>query len=67
MSDFCEKEMLNGYFDGLDKDSPEPSDNRSHSYRHGFRNGRDDLNRLPRDSVSNLRNEAAKAMELDTN
>lgn len=33
-------EMARGYMDGRDLDSPEPSDNRSHSYRHGFMVGR---------------------------
>lgn len=36
------KEMVEGYRDGFDLDNPEPSDNRSHSYRHGFANGRAD-------------------------
>jgi hypothetical protein len=35
-------DMLEGYHDGLDLSSPEPSANRSHSYRHGFANGRSD-------------------------
>lgn len=35
-------EMLEGYRDGRNLDNPEPSDNRSHSYRHGFANGRAD-------------------------
>lgn len=35
-------EMVEGYLDGFDLDNPEPSDNRSHSYRHGFVNGRAD-------------------------
>jgi hypothetical protein len=33
-------DMCHGYMDGRDMDSPEPSANRSHSYRHGFRVGR---------------------------
>lgn len=33
-------EMVQGYFDGLDLTSPQPSANRSRSYRHGFANGR---------------------------
>jgi hypothetical protein len=35
--------MLEGYRDGRNLDNPEPSDNRSHSYRHGFTNGRADI------------------------
>lgn len=31
-----EDEMAEGYRDGRDLSAPEPSSNRSHSYRHGF-------------------------------
>lgn len=41
--DWAEQEMVDGYFDGLNQDNPEPSANRSRSYRHGFQSGRDDL------------------------
>ena len=50
-----EREMMRGLLDGLDADSPEPGDNHSHSYRHGFLNGRDDLNHNPRASAQRLR------------
>lgn len=33
-------EMVLGYMDGYDLDNPEPNENRSHSYRHGFMVGR---------------------------
>lgn len=36
-------DMVQGYFDGRNPDNPEPSANRSRSYRHGFQSGRDDL------------------------
>jgi hypothetical protein len=36
-------EMVEGCLDGRDPSNPEPSDNRSRSYRHGFRSGRSDL------------------------
>lgn len=36
------EEMIQGFRDGYDLDAPEPSDNRSHSYRHGFKAGRND-------------------------
>lgn len=36
-------DMANGYLDGRDKDAPEPNANRSHSYRHGFMVGRNEL------------------------
>lgn len=35
-------EMVSGYMDGFNLDIPKPSTNRSHSYRHGFANGRAD-------------------------
>lgn len=36
-------EMVLGFMDGYDLSSPEPSENRSHSYRHGFKAGRNDI------------------------
>jgi hypothetical protein len=44
--DHAQDEMTQGYRDGLNPDAPEPSDNRSHSYRHGFRMGRNDSNNI---------------------
>jgi hypothetical protein len=38
------QEMIDGYIDGRDANNPEPSLNRSRSYRHGFLAGRSDLN-----------------------
>lgn len=38
-------DMIEGYRDGRDPDSPEPSANRSASYRHGHAVGRSELNR----------------------
>lgn len=35
-------DMVQGYMDGFDMNNPEPSTNRSESYRHGFANGRAD-------------------------
>jgi hypothetical protein len=58
-------EMVEGYLDGFDPDSPEPSENRSHSYRHGFANGRDDLNRKPRAPAAVLRQMADEAIRKD--
>ena len=63
-------EMIQGYMDGLDLSLPEPSDNRTHSYRHGFANGRVDRdNRChwPRVSVAWLNAKADAAMEADEN
>lgn len=35
-------EMVEGYLDGFNPENPQPSENRSESYRHGFANGRAD-------------------------
>jgi hypothetical protein len=43
--DIINSEMTDGYRDGLDPNSPEPSANRTRSYHYGFLNGRDDLRR----------------------
>jgi hypothetical protein len=40
-------EMIAGFLDGYDLTAPEPSGNRSQSYRHGFKAGRND--KLPND------------------
>lgn len=58
--------MTDGYLDGFDPNSPEPSANRSACYRHGFANGRDDLHRQPRAPARVLREQAAAA-ELEDN
>lgn len=62
---FSGAEMLAGYLDGFKDDNPEPSGNRSHSYRHGFANGRDDRRRKPRDTAENLRKAGIAAQEAD--
>jgi len=46
--DMINSEMTDGYHDGLDPDSPEPSASRTQSYRYGFLNGRDELRRKTR-------------------
>jgi len=58
-------EMVEGYRDGRDPDSPEPSANRSESYRHGFLNGRDDHASSPRAPASLLRLAADAAIARD--
>ncbi|WLA99874.1 hypothetical protein [Bradyrhizobium elkanii] len=60
-----ETEMMYGYLDGRKADNPEPSDNRSHSYRHGFANGRDDLAGRPRAMAAVLRELAEEAIDKD--
>lgn len=55
--------------DGLDLDSPEPSANRSRSYRHGFDRGREDRgvmkSALNVDALRRMANEAMDADECD--
>jgi hypothetical protein len=59
-------EIVEGYRDGLNPDSPEPSANRSHSYRHSFANGRDDRRRDPRTTAAILRQMAVATERKDT-
>jgi hypothetical protein len=62
---FGEQEMVDGYLDGLDSDAPEPSENRSESYRHGFRSGRADCGRPRAESFDATRRAADRAIEKD--
>lgn len=57
--------MMDGYLDGRKPDNPEPSKNRSASYRQGFANGRDDYARSPRGTAASLRILAATAVKED--
>jgi hypothetical protein len=58
-------EMAEGYGDGRDLDAPQPSTNRSMSYKHGFANGRDDRAGAPRATAAELRVMAAQAIRQD--
>ncbi len=59
-------EMVEGYRDGFDLSNPEPSANRSRSYRHGFANGRGDQSGKGRGlSYDELNRLADEAMTLD--
>lgn len=59
-------EMVRGYLDGFDLSSPEPSANRSHSYRHGFMAGRSDKGfSAPWRSAAEAVMLADEAMSLD--
>ena len=58
-------EMVEGYMDGLDPNCPCPLGNRSHSYRHGFANGRDDRAQKPRASYNELLRLAEEAEVQD--
>jgi hypothetical protein len=53
-----------GYIDGRDPTSPEPSDNRSHAYRHSFEVGRAEIagNPIP---AQRSRERAAIALAKD--
>ena len=65
-TDAAEKEMVEGYLDGLKLDNPQPSDNRSLSYRHGFANGRADRTHTCRGrSVDSLLHLADVAIAVD--
>ena len=55
-----EQEMIDGYMDGLDLSSPEPSANRSRSYHHGFENGRADRAGKPAAPTVELRRKQAE-------
>lgn len=57
--------MVEGYFDGRKKDSPEPSGNRSRAYRHGFQSGRDDLARKPSAPYDVRRKQAEEIIRED--
>lgn len=61
----AEADMLQGYVDGLAGD-PEPGQNRSGSYRHGWLNGRDDRAHNPRAFTGTLRELAETAIASDT-
>jgi hypothetical protein len=58
-------DMARGYLDGLNPDNPEPSANRSRSYRHGFQSGRDDQARRPSAPINERRRAALEADALD--
>jgi hypothetical protein len=59
-------EMVEGYMDGFDLNNPEPSSNRSHSYRHGFANGRADKRQTSRGyTFEELEHMADEAMDKD--
>lgn len=61
-------DMVEGYLDGLKDDRremPATFNNRSHSYRHGWLNGRDDRIGKPRALASELRQQADLAMAAD--
>lgn len=58
-------DMIEGYRDGLRTDALPPGPNRSASYIHGWKNGRDDRLGQPRRTAAALRAQADDAMRLD--
>ena len=61
-------EMIEGYMDGYDLSAPEPSANRSHSYRHGFAVARaEKMQHRPLASYNELCKRADTAMAMDAN
>lgn len=61
-----DRERVDGYRDGRDPEAPEPSENRSASYRHGFKVGRAELAREPAfGSAAEARRRAAAAEAED--
>jgi hypothetical protein len=66
MSERATDDWLEGYRDGGDPDTPEPSENRSHSYRLGFQVRRAERgSRDPLAPAAELRRMAAEAAEKD--
>ena len=43
--DLVNREITEGYRDGLNPNAPEPAAHRTQAYRHGFFNGREELRR----------------------
>lgn len=58
-------DMVEGYKDGRDLDAPEPSDNRSRSYRHGFMVGRAEKENRRLGTYEEIIRIADEAMALD--
>lgn len=56
-------EFVAGYLDGRDLTAPEPSGNRSHSYRHSFEVGRAEINRKPIPAETSRRSAAIAEMK----
>jgi len=62
----ADDDMVQGFMDGYDLNAPEPSANRSASYRHGFANGRADKTGVSRGlSFDELTRRADAAMDQD--
>lgn len=60
-----DKEVTDGYLDGMSKDAVKPSDNRTESYIFGWMNGRDDRMGVPRKNASDIRAEYDRLIKED--
>lgn len=58
-------EMIRGFMDGYDLTSPEPSSNRTASYRHGFMCARIDKSQIASPGYETLNRMANEAMDSD--
>ena len=58
-------DMVQGYMDGYDLTAPEPSANRSESYRHGFMIGRGEKTGNLAGNFESLQRAADAAMDAD--
>lgn len=58
-------DMVEGYMDGYDLNAPEPTANRSHSYRHSFWIGRAEKLKLPLPRFQELERRAELAVIAD--
>lgn len=58
-------DMVQGYMDGYDLTAPEPSANRSASYRHGFMVGRGEKTKNYPGNYIDLNRAADAAMDAD--
>ena len=58
-------DMMQGYLDGYERDAVRPGPNRSASYVHGWKNGRDDRIGMPRSTAAELREKAVESMLTD--
>jgi hypothetical protein len=59
------QDMIDGYLEGRDLDTPAPSENRSYSYKHGFMVGRNEKNGTITQGAAYLRRAADAAMDAD--
>lgn len=61
----ADREFVDGYLDGRNLDTPVPSSNRSHCYRHSFSIGRAERRGVDVPSAAISRERARRAERLD--